>query len=79
MVGLRAGLADLSDVESRARRLVERMALVLQGSLLVRHAPAPVADAFSASRLAGDWGHAFGTLPRGVDTGAVLARALPQG
>jgi putative acyl-CoA dehydrogenase len=79
VVGLKAGLADLEDVESRARRLVERMALVLQGSLLVRHAPAPVADAFCASRLAGDWGHAFGTLPKGLDTEAVLARALPQG
>ena len=79
VVGLRAGLADLDDVESRARRLVERMALVLQGSLLVRHAPPEVADAFCASRLAGDWGHAFGTLPKGVDTGAVLERALPQG
>jgi putative acyl-CoA dehydrogenase len=79
VVGLKAGLADLEDVESRARRLVERMALVLQGSLLVRHAPAPVADAFCASRLAGDWGHAFGTLPKGLDTGSVLARALPQG
>ena len=79
VLGLKAGLADLDDVESRARRLVERMALALQGSLLVRHAPAAVADAFCASRLAGDWGHAFGTLPKGVDTGAVLARALPQG
>jgi putative acyl-CoA dehydrogenase len=74
VLGLKAGLADLDDVESRARRLVERMALALQGSLLVRHAPAAVADAFCASRLAGDWGHAFGTLPRGVDTTAVLAR-----
>ena len=78
VVGLKAGLSDVDDLESRARRLVERMALVLQGSLLVRHAPAAVADAFCASRLAGDWGHAFGTLPKGVDTGAVLTRALPQ-
>ena len=76
VVGLKAGLLDLEDAESRARRLVERMALTLQGSLLVRHAPAAVADAFCASRLAGDWGHAFGTLPRGVDTGAVLRRAF---
>jgi putative acyl-CoA dehydrogenase len=74
VLGVKAGLADLDDVASRARRLVERMALALQGSLLVRHAPAAVADAFCASRLAGDWGHAFGTLPRGVDTSAVLAR-----
>ena len=78
VVGLRAGLADVDDMEARARRLVERMALVLQGSLLVRHAPAAVADAFCASRLAGDWGHAYGTLPRGADVDGVLARALPR-
>ena len=77
VVGLKAGLSDLDEIESRARRLVERMALALQGSLLVRHAPPAVADAFCASRLAGNWGHAFGTLPRGVDTHAVLSRALP--
>jgi putative acyl-CoA dehydrogenase len=71
-------LADPGDVESRARRLVERMALVLQGSLLVRHAPPAVADAFCASRLAGDWGHAFGTLPTGVDTTAIVERATPK-
>jgi putative acyl-CoA dehydrogenase len=53
------------------------MALVLQGSLLVRHAPAAVADAFCASRLGGDWGQAFGTLPRGVDTTAIVERAAP--
>jgi putative acyl-CoA dehydrogenase len=77
VVGLKAGLSDLDGIEFRARRLVERMALVLQGSLLVRHAPPAVADAFCATRLAGDWGAAFGTLPRGVDTTAVLDRALP--
>jgi len=78
VVGLKAGLADLDDIESRARRLVERMALALQGALLVRHAPQAVADAFCATRLAGDWGSAFGTLPRGVDTGGILSRALPE-
>ncbi len=78
VLGLRAGLSDLDDVESRARRLVERMALVLQGSLLVRHAPAAVADAFCATRLAGDWGHAFGTLPKGIDTAGISARILAE-
>ncbi|MEU7283178.1 acyl-CoA dehydrogenase family protein [Streptomyces sp. NPDC045431] len=68
-------LADLEGVEARARRLVERMALVLQGSLLVRWAPAPVADAFCASRLGGDWGAAFGTLPHTLDLRAVVERA----
>ncbi|MGA5730159.1 DNA alkylation response protein [Streptomyces seoulensis] len=60
-----------------ARRVVERMALTLQASLLVRHAPAAVADAFCATRLGGDWGHSFGTLPSGTDLSAVLDRALP--
>ncbi|HVT20121.1 MAG TPA: isovaleryl-CoA dehydrogenase [Mycobacteriales bacterium] len=71
-------LADTSDIEARARRLVERMALVLQGSLLVRFAPPAVADAFCASRLGGDWGHAFGTLPPGADCAAILERATPK-
>jgi putative acyl-CoA dehydrogenase len=53
------------------------MALVLQGSLVVRHASPEVADAFCASRLAGDWGHTFGTLPAGTDSGAVIGRAAP--
>ncbi len=70
-------LADLDGIEGRARRLVERMALVLQGSLLLRFAPPEVADAFCASRLGGDWGHAFGTLPHTLDLGAVVERATP--
>ncbi|MCZ7415941.1 MULTISPECIES: acyl-CoA dehydrogenase family protein [unclassified Streptomyces] len=70
-------LADLEGIEGRARRLVERMALVLQGALLVRHAPAEVADAFCASRLGADWGHAFGTLPGTLDLAAVVERARP--
>jgi putative acyl-CoA dehydrogenase len=73
---LRSELADASEPEFRARRLVERMALILQGALVVRRSPAFVADAFCASRLGGDWGHAFGTLPRGCDTTAIVARAF---
>ena len=53
------------------------MALTLQGSLLVRHGDPAVADAFVASRLAGDWGHAFGTLPSRTDTAAINGRATP--
>ncbi|NWF29260.1 acyl-CoA dehydrogenase family protein [Streptomyces sp. PKU-EA00015] len=68
-------LADLDGIEARARRLVERMALVLQGSLLVRWAPPEVADAFCASRLGGDWGAAFGTLPHSLDLASVVERA----
>jgi putative acyl-CoA dehydrogenase len=70
-------LSDLDGIEGRARRVVERMALVFQGSLLVRLAPAEVADAFCASRLGGDWGVSFGTLPRSLDLSALVARARP--
>ena len=63
--------------EAGARRLVETAALVLQAALLVAHAPGAVADAFCASRLGDRGGLAFGALPDGVDTGALLARALP--
>ncbi|MCX5375150.1 acyl-CoA dehydrogenase family protein [Streptomyces sp. NBC_00091] len=72
-------LADLDGIEARARRVVERMALVLQGSLLVRWAPPEVADAFCASRLGGDWGAAFGTLPHSLDLASVVARARIAG
>ncbi|GAA5034604.1 acyl-CoA dehydrogenase family protein [Streptomyces siamensis] len=71
-------LADLDGIEGRARRLVERFALVLQGALLVRYAPAEVADAFCASRLGGDWGTAFGTLPHSLDLATVVERARPM-
>ena len=53
------------------------MALVLQGSLAVRFADPAVADAFCASRLDGDWGQAFGTLPAGVDFERIIARHAP--
>ncbi|UPZ27215.1 acyl-CoA dehydrogenase family protein [Streptomyces sp. LRE541] len=75
---LKDRLRDLRDPETGARRLVELMALVLQGSLLVRHAPRAVADAFCATRLGGDWGYSFGTLPDSADLTTILDRALPD-
>jgi putative acyl-CoA dehydrogenase len=72
---LKQDLSKQRDLEAQARRYVERMALALQGSLLVRYAPAAVSDAFLESRLGGDWGHAFGTLPSGVQTDEIIARA----
>ena len=75
VAALRKSLGDLTDLEYRTRRLVEAMALAFQGSLLVRYGSPAVADAFCASRLGGDHGGAFGTLPTGLDTGAILARA----
>jgi putative acyl-CoA dehydrogenase len=64
-------------LETRARRVVEDMALCLQGSLLVRHAPPAVADAFCASRLGGDGGLEYGTLPAGSDFEGIIARSRP--
>ena len=74
---LKTGLSEASP--TTARRLVEQMALSLQASLLVRHAPPAVADAFCATRLGGDWGHAFGTLPESAALDAIVERALPGG
>jgi putative acyl-CoA dehydrogenase len=73
-------VADLLRIpadEGSARRVAERMALVLQAALLVRHSPPEVADAFCATRLDGDWGHTFGTLPASVDAAALVERAAP--
>jgi putative acyl-CoA dehydrogenase len=70
-------LADLEGIEARARRLTERLALVLQGSLLVRFAPPEVADAFCAARLGGDAGTAFGTLPHTLAHASIVERARP--
>ncbi|MEU2117228.1 acyl-CoA dehydrogenase family protein [Streptomyces sp. NPDC016459] len=73
--GVLTELADLDGIDARARRLTERLALVLQGALLVRWAPPEVADAFCAGRLGGDGGSAFGTLPHTLDLRAVVERA----
>jgi putative acyl-CoA dehydrogenase len=70
--------ADSTQLEARARRLAELLALALQGSLLVQHAPHEVADAFCASRLDGNMGHAFGTLPADADFAAIIERARPK-
>jgi putative acyl-CoA dehydrogenase len=69
---------DPATLEQSARRVVESMALCLQGSLLVRNGAPAVADAFCASRLAGDAGLEYGTLPAGVDFESIIARGRPQ-
>jgi len=78
VAALKAELSDLDNLEIRARRVAEHMALAVQGALLVRSGHPAVADAFCASRLGGDWGSAYGTLPAGVDTAAIIERATPK-
>ena len=74
---LRRQLGDAPN-EMAARRLAEKLVLVLQGALLVRHAPPAVADAFCASRLGGDPGGCHGALDAETDFDAILSRAWPQ-
>ncbi len=67
---------DLADIEYRARSIVEKMALALQGALLVQHGNQAVADAFCVSRLSGQSsGLVYGNLPRGVDCASIIKRA----
>jgi putative acyl-CoA dehydrogenase len=70
--------SDPATLEARARRVVEGMALALQGSLLVRYGAPAVADAFCASRLGGDGGLEYGTLPAGIDFDAIIERGRPH-
>ena len=74
---LKKELTNGAGAEAGARRLVERMAIVLEGSLLVRHGDPQVAEAFAASRLGGDWGHSFGTLPKGLHLASIVQRHRP--
>ena len=77
VVELKKELSNGAGIEAGARRLVERLAITLQGSLLVRHGDPVVADAFCASRLGGDWGHSFGTLPLGLELASIVQRHRP--
>jgi len=70
-------LRDPGDLELRARALTERMALTLQGALLVRHSPSAMAEAFCVSRFGARWTGAYGTLPANLDFDTIIARALP--
>jgi putative acyl-CoA dehydrogenase len=75
---LKDGLANPQDIETRGRELTQGIALAMQGALLLRHAPAPVSEAFCASRLAPNhWGAAFGTLAATTDFRTLLDRAWP--
>jgi putative acyl-CoA dehydrogenase len=78
IAALAKDMRDLRDFEYRARDVVDRMALAIQASLLVRHAPGFVSDAFCRSRLEQQGHHNYGTMPSGVDAVAIIARATPK-
>lgn len=76
---LKAQLGDLETIQYRARKVAEDICLALQGSLLVRHGHPAVAEAFLATRLGGQWGGAYGTMPTGLDLAPILERAMVKG
>ena len=74
---LQNDFADISDFQYRARNLVDRLALAMQASLLLRGSDTAVADAFCASRLQSGGGLNYGNLPSGTDAAAIIKRATP--
>ncbi|BCD86553.1 acyl-CoA dehydrogenase [Pseudomonas solani] len=74
---LKAAFHDTADIQYRARQLTEDVAVGLQAKLLLEAGNATVSDAFIASRL-GHGGRVYGTLPRGVDVEALMARSTPH-
>lgn len=77
VMSLKQQFSDLSDIEYRARSVVEQLALTMQASLLVQAGNSAVAEAFIASRLGAHAERNYGTLPRGLDTATLLGRANP--
>lgn len=75
---LHAEFADKLTLEFRARTVVEKAALAWQASVLITHGDKMIANAFIASRLTGNGGYMYGTLPAEVDSEAIIARARPQ-
>ena len=75
IASLESQFSDFDTLQYRARSVIGTMAKVLQGSLLVRYGNSAVADAYTSTRLGGDWGDVFGALPTGIDTGTIIDRA----
>lgn len=75
---LQRDLTDTQDIQYRSRDLVERMALLMQASLLIRAGNATIADAFCAGRLTEQGRLNYGTLPKSVDCRQVIRRSRPE-
>ena len=77
VTSLKQEFVDMDEAEYRARVIVDRLSLTMQASQLVAAGNSAVADAFIASRLGEHGDRNYGTLPRGLDLGAILRRANP--
>ena len=72
---LKDAFTDMGSLEARSRQVVEQMAKVAAGAILLQHAPSAVSDAYCQTRLGRDWGDVYGTLPVGADVRAIVERA----
>ncbi|ANF88452.1 Acyl-CoA dehydrogenase [Pseudomonas antarctica] len=75
---LKSAFMDTQDIQYRARQLTEDIAVALQAKLLLEAGNAAVSDGFIASRLGESSGRVYGTLPRGVNVEAIVARSTPN-
>lgn len=78
IASLEEQFSDFDSIQYRARGVVGMMAKALHGSLLLRFGHSAVAEAYTQTRLAPDWGDVFGTLPTGVDVGSIIERVTPK-
>lgn len=76
---LQALLHDARHLDARARMLTEGLATLGAGAILRAHAPAPVADAFIATRMGGVARQTYGQHIDWADTRSIISRALPDG
>ncbi|HMM14993.1 MAG TPA: isovaleryl-CoA dehydrogenase [Parvibaculum sp.] len=74
---LKDAFREPGSLEARSRQIVEVMAKLAAGALILKHSPAYVSSAYCTSRLGRDWGDLYGTLPAGADQCAILERAAP--
>ncbi len=72
---LKASFYQEASQQSMTRRLVEKLVLALQASLLVRYSPDYISEAFIRSRLQNDSGFAFGTLSAQTNFNQIIERA----
>jgi putative acyl-CoA dehydrogenase len=63
--------------EAEARWFVERLATLLAAAVLLRAETGPAAEAYVASRVAGEGGRVAGALPARLDRQGLIARAMP--
>jgi len=75
LAGLDQALNKKDNFEYRARSLVEKLAISLQASLLIRFGPSETAEAFCAARLGNSSGNTYGMLPKGINCQAIIDRA----